>query len=693
MHAHLTVSAQGHVFITDLRSLHGTMIIPQNIDEAPLTLCDYIPTQLLDGDTLILGKTVHAENKNHPPIKVIVKFAHTTSSAGPNGTRLRLPPWNKDSLEEHFASEESLPRIEGKIRLCQSLQAGKAAFVSIHSVESSPDPVSAVYANPLLDMDARGISSREGVYGVPHSVLYASSDEEDLPRGNGEQTRENTSEGDSLASIAMGHLPSLPDAFTRPPSTSTMETIVSRPIAWSGPSPPPPSSQPPIHAYLNMLKTGEPSLHHTSTEQSSIALDVPCLDIPQTPSDWEKLVLSCHPGPNLPPIDEVDATVSSASGSDSEDGDELEHETDDHNELDEDDELESANSSDHAELWANTEPKNCDELDDHNNFDDNNEPTTGLYARLNQHQLDSYHGDETCSRDSDGEADGHVAVYDGPDPLLSNEIGERNRSDRFGLNEYNSEEDSDYADQSSSEGEGEDDDMDVVSSDDESSSEKLSGPTEPHTPQRGQSSVDVSPALPTKPSSKLIDQSPDCPKIKISVGEVCERMRRGESISLDRIRREKRETLEKNSPATGLANSQVKSEPAAARLASNLLIPRKEVEISMQTNDGRGMPEVASPGSPDPRDPQYGHWYSYSDREDDTLSESPHAMKGKKRSASAHDDDEAVHQANKSLEEELNAFGDTQYANHHVRVKIERMEQSPSPAMRKDIDQATKSTT
>ncbi|WVN87570.1 uncharacterized protein L203_102753 [Cryptococcus depauperatus CBS 7841] len=72
-HAHLTITTNGHVYITDLNSLHGTTILAESA-VAPTKLNAFVPVQLLEGDIIVLGKGVHADKKEYSPIKLKVSF-------------------------------------------------------------------------------------------------------------------------------------------------------------------------------------------------------------------------------------------------------------------------------------------------------------------------------------------------------------------------------------------------------------------------------------------------------------------------------------------------------------------------------------------------------------------------------------------------------------------------------------------
>ncbi|OCF61103.1 hypothetical protein L486_00747 [Kwoniella mangroviensis CBS 10435] len=73
-HAQLTLTPNGHVYVTDLGSMHGSSISSATRLTVPLTT--HSPVQVINGDTILLGKTVTSNGTNYDPLRLTVIFRH-----------------------------------------------------------------------------------------------------------------------------------------------------------------------------------------------------------------------------------------------------------------------------------------------------------------------------------------------------------------------------------------------------------------------------------------------------------------------------------------------------------------------------------------------------------------------------------------------------------------------------------------
>ncbi|WVQ74008.1 hypothetical protein IAR50_003589 [Cryptococcus sp. DSM 104548] len=114
-HAQLTMSTNGHVYITDLSSLHGTSILPSGSNEL-VALNAYAPVQLCQDDTIVLGKEVFADGKEFAPFKLQVTFAYPELGQGSdNGTRRTLGKLTPEVCHGKFLALSQKPLIDNII--------------------------------------------------------------------------------------------------------------------------------------------------------------------------------------------------------------------------------------------------------------------------------------------------------------------------------------------------------------------------------------------------------------------------------------------------------------------------------------------------------------------------------------------------------------------------------------------------
>lgn len=563
------------MFITDLHSLHGTMIGPSDPNEPYITLEHYIPTQLLDGDTLVLGKSVHAENKNHPPIELEVEFARPI---GPfkNNSRIMLPKWRLNDSALNFASIASLSSIQQALNKFSPSKGKNNATVSVHSVESSPERESGPYSNEFKGPAGRSIMSREGVYGVPRSILYDSSDEEDLLRGSVEQSRESTSDSDSFYSTATQK------ALHRSPSAS---------LCAPGTSDRAPSSKSASSvARHSPIQTRPNSLDSTSDDAASPSLShkptliPPQQTCPHLPSEWDNLLspslaASIPLPPNITPITKpVDPVVKS-------DEDELQYDDDDHHEL-----------ADHDELDPDHEYFHYPDRRSHERRDHNENPRTPTGSDLdNQHrEFDDFH-EEDDFHESEGD---HLGA----------EI------------DYVIEEESNSALCDFEEAEGR-----VASFSEMSKLSKSFG---------SGNKVDLPPASPA-PSHGTSGEYMEVPGGAIATpfytpGPARADEELQEDMDDDPFCETSEEFVRQAAPRAD-HSLQVKQDPDGSQSAPAIFLAR-EVSKGALAPDSSDQTELdrSSSTSPAPRDPDYGHWYSYSDQEDESVAGSPRINKARK---------------------------------------------------------------
>ncbi|WRT70392.1 uncharacterized protein IL334_007390 [Kwoniella shivajii] len=114
-HAQLNITPNGHVYITDLASMHKTNLKPAFAsDQIPLD--PFSPIQLLEGDTIELGKRLLADEVWYDPIQLKVKFRYPELGKGStqNGERKKIGKIKSDVAQGKFLStneEDRLRRI------------------------------------------------------------------------------------------------------------------------------------------------------------------------------------------------------------------------------------------------------------------------------------------------------------------------------------------------------------------------------------------------------------------------------------------------------------------------------------------------------------------------------------------------------------------------------------------------------
>lgn len=226
-HAQINVTRNGHVYLTDLRSMHGSKIFSLSIDRPGHThsASHLSPVQLLSSDIIILGKSISSKSEAHKPLKLMVTFNVAQYGIGSdNGKRKTLGRLDTETAWRKFANTSHLPDLIRRFSTAMSskysahiVEVKEVANVEVISVSSSsptrsvsPRPVDSPPTEsnhpvrnrstierddedmPFIDRPWRRASSPPeqypldfGVYGIPQSALYPSDQEEELPRGAG----------------------------------------------------------------------------------------------------------------------------------------------------------------------------------------------------------------------------------------------------------------------------------------------------------------------------------------------------------------------------------------------------------------------------------------------------------------------------------------------------------------------------
>ncbi|WVF73145.1 hypothetical protein IAT40_007964 [Kwoniella sp. CBS 6097] len=117
-HTQLTITPNGHVYVVDLGSMHGTTIIPTETEEGdlrPTIRCSvHSPIQLLEGDTLIFGKRVISGEIPYEPVQYLVRFRYPKLGEGSRskGERKELGKITAEKACERFAGINDEARLE-----------------------------------------------------------------------------------------------------------------------------------------------------------------------------------------------------------------------------------------------------------------------------------------------------------------------------------------------------------------------------------------------------------------------------------------------------------------------------------------------------------------------------------------------------------------------------------------------------
>jgi hypothetical protein len=110
VHCTLNITASGYVYITDLGSAHGTRIAPRS--ESPTMALDpHRPARLLEGDTIILGKVIVADDVIHQALRLRVVFQHKRFGVAWGDPYLEI---GKDLLESRECPAQFLIKQDGR---------------------------------------------------------------------------------------------------------------------------------------------------------------------------------------------------------------------------------------------------------------------------------------------------------------------------------------------------------------------------------------------------------------------------------------------------------------------------------------------------------------------------------------------------------------------------------------------------
>ncbi|ORY28134.1 hypothetical protein BCR39DRAFT_535588 [Naematelia encephala] len=208
-HAQLTITPRGHVYLTDLGSLHGTHIHPNpSSSKEPIKLRAMSPVQLFDMDSIVLGKPLSSWVRYEPvKYRVTFRYPELGRNSSKGGDRKMLGTVTTASARSRFATPDNLYFLGKTIRGTASWELnmvggpgdgfdkGVSYFASSEEKNEQasdqdngpPDVEPIVTATKETTMSISSLvepsNSPSGVYRVPESVLYQSDAEADLPRG------------------------------------------------------------------------------------------------------------------------------------------------------------------------------------------------------------------------------------------------------------------------------------------------------------------------------------------------------------------------------------------------------------------------------------------------------------------------------------------------------------------------------
>ncbi|WWD19492.1 hypothetical protein CI109_103953 [Kwoniella shandongensis] len=214
-HAQLTITPNGHVYVTDLGSLHGT-----SINSSSIILKAESPVQVLHNDQISLGKDVKSAATNYTPITVRVIFRYPELGSGSTsfGGRKSIGKLKPDSALGKFASKSNEPTIRRFIQKTSSwkyeedlknvidLSQDDKSELGVddrHAIHIDDDDVESNaaegYRSDTSEMYKPLDGKCEEFYpstpkmnrvGIPRSVLYDSEDDADeYPRGSSEEVQ------------------------------------------------------------------------------------------------------------------------------------------------------------------------------------------------------------------------------------------------------------------------------------------------------------------------------------------------------------------------------------------------------------------------------------------------------------------------------------------------------------------------
>ncbi|OCF39626.1 hypothetical protein I317_06591 [Kwoniella heveanensis CBS 569] len=206
-HVQLLITPNGHVYVIDLGSMHGTSIIPSgklHSPSSPIPCFQRQPIQLLEGDILVFGKRVVSGEIPYDPIEYEVRFRHPKLGAGSRseGERKEL---GKLSTEKAFGKFASL---KDEARLTRVLQDASESINRVSVVKNegrdsdNDEPGLVTPPSPKQAIDHAGHNATVGTadstahhkhdqtepmsgskktntYGVPQSFIY-DSEEDDI---------------------------------------------------------------------------------------------------------------------------------------------------------------------------------------------------------------------------------------------------------------------------------------------------------------------------------------------------------------------------------------------------------------------------------------------------------------------------------------------------------------------------------
>lgn len=166
----MAVDSNGHVWVYDLDSTHGTRLA----DHSPSSLANGKAMVMLDGDVLVLGAAVYSQGKTHLPVKL--RISYRTAAQSPLHLNGRAVPESSSSPIPWLAFDKA------------GLQTALAGLIQ---------------ANPEVWPwnDSVSVQSRQS-FGIPISALYDSDDESVLSIQAISEDRGKMSQDDRTRSAA-----------------------------------------------------------------------------------------------------------------------------------------------------------------------------------------------------------------------------------------------------------------------------------------------------------------------------------------------------------------------------------------------------------------------------------------------------------------------------------------------------------
>lgn len=203
-HCRILVTPEGHLYLVDLGSLHGTFVSFETPEEnAPNRLEKWSPVRLYHGDSIILGKSVSTQGVIHQPLSLTVHYrVPQLGESGADEARRSLGLIAADKAPVLFASGSNVSRLK------TALEDVHVSEIEVTEIMSS---VVRFFENPVNE-DKVGNKEKENQppvspINVEATSLYSISSPED-------HTHRET-ESDLLSLVSLESTKSSPTAEER----------------------------------------------------------------------------------------------------------------------------------------------------------------------------------------------------------------------------------------------------------------------------------------------------------------------------------------------------------------------------------------------------------------------------------------------------------------------------------------------